>query len=142
MDKFNYEIKNELLKGENIIVISNYNLPKSDQLFLSNAMINLKNKEFKAKDTEFKIHRDVFNNSNNDPRLIGISSSGDENIKAINKGIFTSCRKTDKCPPWSLEAEKITHDKNKKQILYNNAKLRVYDFPILYFPKFFHPDRQ
>ena len=40
----------------------------------------------------------------------------------------------------SLEAEKITHDKNKKQILYNNAKLRVYDFPILYFPKFFHPD--
>ena len=140
MDKFNYEIKNELLKGENIIIISNYGLPKSDQLFLSNAMINLKNKEFKAKDTEFKIHKDVFNNSNNDPRLIGISSSGDENIKVINKGIFTSCRKTDKCPPWSLEAEKITHDKNKKQILYNNAKLRVYDIPILYFPKFFHPD--
>ena len=140
LDKFNYEIKNELLKGENIIVISNYGLPKSDQLFLSNAMINLKNKEFKAKDTEFKIHKDVFNNTNNDPRLIGISSSGDENIKIINKGIFTSCKKTDKCPPWSLEAEKIIHDKNKKQILYNNAKLRIYDFPVLYFPKFFHPD--
>ena len=140
LDKFNYEIKNELLKGENIIVISNYGLPESDQLFLSNAMINLKNKEFKAKDTEFKIHKDVFNNTNNDPRLIGISSSGDENIKIINKGIFTSCKKTDKCPPWSLEAEKIIHDKNKKQILYNNAKLRIYDFPVLYFPKFFHPD--
>ncbi len=140
LDKFNYEIKNELLKGENIIVISNYGLPKSDELFLSNAMINLKNKEFKAKDTEFKIHKDVFNNLNNDPRLIGISSSGNKNIKIINKGIFTSCKKTDKCPPWSLQAEKIIHDKKKKQILYNNAKLRVYDFPVLYFPKFFHPD--
>ena len=140
LDKFNYEIDNELLKGENIIVISNYGLPKSDQLFLSNAMINLKNKEFKAKDTKFKIHKDIFNNSSNDPRLIGISSSGDENIKIINKGIFTSCKKTDKCPPWSLQAEKIIHDKNKKQLIYNNAKLRVYDFPVLYFPKFFHPD--
>ena len=69
-------------------------------------MINLKNKEFKAKDTEFKIHKDVFNNSNNDPRLIGISSSGDENIKVINKGIFTSCRKTDKCPPCHLKQKK------------------------------------
>ena len=30
--------------------------------------------------------------------------------------------------------------KKKKQILYKNAWLKIYDQPILYFPKFFHPD--
>ena len=35
---------------------------------------------------------------------------------------------------------KIKHNKTKKQLIYDNAVLKVYDFPILYFPKFFHPD--
>ena len=37
-------------------------------------------------------------------------------------------------------AQEITHDKEKKQILYDHAILRIYDLPVLYFPKFFHPD--
>ena len=37
-------------------------------------------------------------------------------------------------------AKKIIHDKDKKQINYKNALLKIYDLPILYFPKFFHPD--
>ena len=53
--------------------------------------------------------------------------------------MFTTCKKNDKCPPWSIQADKITYDENKKQILYNNALLKVYDIPVLYFPKFFHP---
>ena len=39
-----------------------------------------------------------------------------------------------------MSAEEITHDKIKKTINYKNAVLRVYDNPIFYFPKFFHPD--
>ena len=39
-----------------------------------------------------------------------------------------------------IEAEKIIHDKNKKQLIYDNAVLKVYDKPVIYFPKFFHPD--
>ena len=27
-----------------------------------------------------------------------------------------------------------------KQIIYDSATLKIYDIPILYFPKFFHPD--
>ena len=30
--------------------------------------------------------------------------------------------------------------KSKKQITYENAVLNIYDFPVFYFPKFFHPD--
>ena len=38
-----------------------------------------------------------------------------------------------------LKADKITYDENKKQIKYDNALVKIYDFPVLYFPKFFHP---
>ena len=34
----------------------------------------------------------------------------------------------------------IIHDKEKQTIYYENAKLYLYDFPILYTPRFFHPD--
>ena len=40
----------------------------------------------------------------------------------------------------SIQAEKIKHDKIKKQLVYDNATLKIYDIPVLYFPKFFHPD--
>ncbi len=140
IDRFNYSLKNDLLKGENIIGISNYNLPKSDKIYFSSAIINLDKNEFTAKDTEFNSHNEVFGNPENNPRLKGISSKKVGNLTTINKGIFTSCKKNDKCPPWSIQAEEIVHDKNKKQLIYNNALLKIYDLPILYFPKFFHPD--
>ena len=38
------------------------------------------------------------------------------------------------------KAKKIEHDKDKKQINYENAVLNIYNIPVLYFPKFFHPD--
>ena len=37
-------------------------------------------------------------------------------------------------------SSEIKHDKNKKQLIYENSILKLYDFPIFYFPKFFHPD--
>ena len=43
--------------------------------------------------------------------------------------------KNDNCPPWSLKAKKIIHDKTKRQLLYENAVLNIYDVPVLYFPK-------
>ena len=63
-----------------------------------------------------------------------------KNFSEINKGIFTTCKKNDDCPPWTLQAKKITHDKLKKSIIYDNALLKLYDLPVFYFPKFFHPD--
>ena len=47
---------------------------------------------------------------------------------------------TKSCPAWSINSELIKHDKEKKQISYKNAFLNLYDIPVFYFPKFFHPD--
>ncbi len=140
LSKFNYQVNEEILKGENILIITNYNLPKSDKFFFKNAIIDLKKNKFLAKDTRIKMHKNIFDNSDNDPRLMGVSSTSDSEITVINKGIFTSCEINDDCPPWSISANKITHDKTKKQLTYENAFLKIYDFPVLYFPKFFHPD--
>ena len=139
-EKFNYSINEEIIKGEKFLIITNYNLPKSDKFFLEDGIINLKDKKFIAKDTKIKLHKDIFDNTENDPRIEGVSSKGDENITIINKGIFTSCKKNDTCPPWSIQSDIIKHDKIKKTLNYKNAVLKIYDFPVLYLPKFFHPD--
>ena len=39
-----------------------------------------------------------------------------------------------------MSADEIRHDKQKKTIYYKNARLKIYDKKVFYFPKFFHPD--
>ena len=158
-DNFKYIINKKIIKGENIGIITNYLKAKSDKTYFKNGMFNLLNKNFLSTNIEILLHKDLFDKERitiqddedelkkfekfkgkNDPRILGVSSSGDINKTVINKGIFTSCKKNDTCPPWSLKAETITHDKNKKEIMYKNAIVNIYDVPVFYFPKFFHPD--
>ena len=144
LDQFDYLIDKELLKGKNILTITNFNLPKSDKFFFSEGIFNLQTKEFVAKDTKIDIHNEIFGildeDLYNEPRVYGVSSEGNENYTKIKKGSFTSCKRTDGCPAWSVKSELIEHDKEKKQIRYQNAFLNIFDIPVVYFPTFFHPD--
>tara|TARA_B100002019_G_C21273093_1_gene603555 strand:+ start:984 stop:3809 length:2826 start_codon:yes stop_codon:yes gene_type:complete len=143
IDEFEYNINSEVLKAKNLFIVSDSSVPigKSDNLKFTDGFFNLKNDSFVASETEINLKKDSFDNEKNDPRLKGISSNSKNQITTVNKGVFTSCKKRDdKCPPWSIKAKKITHDKNKKQLIYDHAVLNVYDKPVMYFPKFFHPD--
>ena len=140
LNSFIYEINNQLLKGQNVDVISKFEKDKTDQFHFSEGFFNFKDKSYIAKKTKIKIHKDVFDNKEQDPRVYGSSSFSNENKTVIHNGIFTSCKINDSCPPWSIEAKKIIHDKKKRDMIYKNAILKIYDVPILYFPKFFHPD--
>ena len=140
LEKFRYFIDKEELIAEEILIKTNYNQPSSDKFYFANATVNLKNQSFYGKDTNIEIHKDIFENKENDPRIMGASAIGNKNQTKIQKGIFTSCKKNEKCTPWSIKAREIIHDKRKKEITYKNAVLKIYDFPVLYFPKFFHPD--
>ena len=97
-------------------------------------------KSFMEKMLKLKFNKSMFNNPENEPRLYGNKISSDKNFSKISKGIFTTCKKREKCPPWKIRAEEVEHDKNKKIINYKNAWLEIYDKPVVYFPKFFHPD--
>ncbi len=137
--KFSYTLKEKILKGEEIFINTNYNQPFSDKFFFKKAVFNLENQNYIAQDIDINFRKDTFGNKKNDPRFKGLSSSSKNGITTINKGVFTSCKKNDKCPPWSIQADKISYDKNKRQINYDKALVKVYDIPVLYFPKFFHP---
>ena len=142
-DNFIYFFDEEFLKAKNIYVTSNNSLlsGQTDRAQFLHGFFDLKNKNFTAGDTIVKIKKNSFDNSENDPRIVGVSSKSKEGITNIKKAVFTSCKfNKDECPPWSISANRITHDKNKKQLIYDNAFLRVYDKPVMYFPKFFHPD--
>jgi LPS-assembly protein len=152
LKNFSYNIDKKLLKGKEVEVLAKVGENKTDQYFFSEGFFNFKDKSHLAKETKIKIHKNVFENEMlkleidpklygyHDPRIYGSSSYSDKNKTIVNNGIFTSCKINDSCPPWSIKAEKITHDKIKKDMIYKNAILKVYDVPVLYFPKFFHPD--
>jgi len=140
LKNFKYNINKELLKGQEVEILAKVNENKIDQYFFSEGFFNFKDKSHLAKETKIKTHKDVFDDEDQDPRIYGSSSLSDQNKTIINNALFTSCKLNDDCPPWSIKAEKIIHDKIKKDMIYKNAVLKIYDVPVLYFPKFFHPD--
>jgi len=140
LKNFTYNINKELLKGQEVEILAKVDENKIDQYFFSEGFFNFKDKSHLAKETKIKTHKDVFGDKDQDPRIYGSSSFSDQNKTVVNSAIFTSCKLNDDCPPWSIKAEKITHDKIKKDMIYKNAILKIYDVPVLYFPKFFHPD--
>ena len=67
--KFNYSMNETLLKAENITITTNYNTPASDKFFFSSCIFNLDRNQFVAADTEIEIHKNIFSNNENDPRI-------------------------------------------------------------------------
>jgi len=136
VDTFKYWIKKKLVKIDKVKLITN----TKDEFLFENAMINLDTNEIAGKDITINFNNNLLGNSSNQPRLKGNTVySSKENTK-ISKGIFTTCKKRDGCPPWVITANNITHNKSKKIIYYKDAWLKVYNIPVLYFPRFFHPD--
>ena len=140
LEQFQYSIDKEILKGENITMTTSNKENKSDKFFFQTGFFNLKENKFLAKDVTSTLHKNLFDNSENDPRINAVSGYGNRFNTYFEKGVFTTCKKTDKCPPWKITSDKIHHDKIKKQIIYKSAWLELYDFPVVYFPRFFHPD--
>ena len=135
-NNFKYLIKEKLFQGVNIQMIDE----NKNNYFFEKAMVDLNQSMILAKDVEINFAKNIFDNTNNDPRLRGKTLSSNKDITIIKNGIFTSCKKNETCPPWTLQSKEIKHDKSKKTIYYKDAWLKLYDKPVFYFPKFFHPD--
>ena len=132
---FIFKKNEDLIKFNNVEVID----LQKNSLVLDRAFMNVVSKKLIGKDVVIEFKDQSFE-KNNEPRLKGNSISIDQNKTIIKNGVFTSCKRNDDCPPWQLSAKEIKHDKKKKIISYKSAWLKVYDTPIFYFPKFFHPD--
>ena len=134
--KFRYNTNDKLLKGKLV------KLKDSQKNFYNfdHAIINFSKNKIIAENVSIDFNKTIFGNTLNDPRIRGNYFFSDGKNSIIKKGVFTTCKKNDDCPPWQIKAKEIKHDKEKKIINYKHAWLEVYDKPIIYFPKFFHPD--
>ena len=134
-DMFFYSSKDGVVKFDNAKLID----IEKNITTIKKAYLNLNTNQILGRDFSANFNNSSFNVDSN-PRLKGNSFSSDGDTTIISKGVFTSCKKNDTCPPWQISAKKIRHDKKKKILYYDNAWLKLYDTPVFYFPKFFHPD--
>ena len=139
VDMFQYQVEKNLFSSIGKIKIIDID---NNKYFFKELHIDTKKKEMIGSDVSVMFDQENFGlGDENDPRIVANDIIISKNRVDLSKGVFTVCqKKKDRCPPWSLQAKKITHDKIKKTIYYDNATLKVYDIPIFYFPWFFHPD--
>ncbi len=130
---FNYSIENKVLRANQMeFTDKEMNVYKTN-----NGIIDLNNERIAAKDIQIYFAKGELGENS---RLKGSSLISENDISIIKNGIFTACKIRDECPPWSIKSKEIRHNKKKKSINYKNSWLQLYDVPIFYFPKFFHPD--
>jgi len=133
LEGFEYFVVDKMLKTKQMeFKDKQLNIYKSE-----NAMLDLNNEKIAAKDIQIYFAEGELGKN---ARLKGNALISENDVSIIRNGIFTACKIRDKCPPWSLKSKEIKHDKKKKSISYENSWLQLYDIPIFYFPKFFHPD--
>jgi LPS-assembly protein len=147
-------------EDDNKIFLENFEYLTEENIFKSIGLINIKDnmtnnykfsqiyidtqkKEILGTDSKAFFNNENFKiNNENNPRIFSNTIKIDSNNTSFKKSSFTLCgyRKNDKCPPWSINASEMLHDKKKKTIYYDNAVIKVYDIPIFYLPKLSHPD--
>ena len=135
-EQVNFNLNNNLLKGKKVKLLD----PEKNLYKFESAIIDFTKNKIIADNVSIDFNKNIFGNPLNDPRLKGNYFFTDGKSSIIKKGIFTTCKKNEDCPPWQIKAKEIKHDKEKKIINYKHAWLEIYDKPIIYFPKFFHPD--
>ncbi len=132
---FIFKVNNKLIKINNAILTD----LQKNKYQIKKAFIDLNKNKLIGKDISINFNNAQFEKEN-EPRLKGNSIIASSTETIINKGVFTTCKKNNDCPPWQFSAQEIKHNKNKKTINYKNAWLKLYDKPVFYFPRFFHPD--
>ena len=139
VNMFQYYLEENLFSSIGKIKITDKN---KNEYFFKELHVDTKKKEMIGSNVSVLLDQKNFGVSEeSDPRFVANDIFMSNNKSNLSKAIFTVCKKKeDQCPPWSLKAKKISHDKAKKTIYYEHATLRVYDIPIFYFPRFFHPD--
>ena len=110
IEKLNYSIKDKLFKGRKVKL---RDLEKNFYNF-DTAIIDFSRNQIIADKVSIDFNKNTFGNPLNDPRLKGNYFFGDKKNSIIKKGVFTTCKKSDDCPPWQIKAKEINHDKEKK----------------------------
>ena len=136
MRAFQYSTINRMLSAQDVEIID----IEKNYYNIKNIKYDFRNNEIIGQDLSLEFNSGNIKTDQNQPRLKGNTIFYKKDTTQVKQGVFTTCKKDDDCPPWVLSASKIEHNKVKKTVNYENALLKIYDVPVFYFPKFFHPD--
>ena len=138
LEMFNYIIEKKIFfsKGSIKVIDINNNNYNFSEIYIDEVKNKIVGSDVKAHLKGIKV------DDRNNPRFFANSMTLKNGESVFQKGIFTYCanRKDNKCPPWVLRSKQIRHNASTKTIYYDNVVLKVYDFPLFYFPQFSHPD--
>jgi LPS-assembly protein len=140
LDMFNYSTNKNLFFSKGTIKIVD---KKKNEYNFSEIFIDEKQNKIVGTDVKvFLKQSDLKENTENEPRFFANSMTMAAGQSKFEKGIFTYCKDkgNETIPAWCLQSKRIKHDASKKTIYYDDAVIKVYDFPIFYFPKLSHPD--
>ena len=121
----------------NKIYLNNFEYRSSDNIFKSIGLVNLKDKkgneykfsqiyidtkkrEILGTDIKAYLNEQAFKiNKDNKPRIFANSIRVDKKQGVFKKSNFTLCdyRENDKCPPWTIQASQLLHDKKRKPFI-------------------------
>ena len=136
MRAFQYSTINRVLSAQDVEITD----IEKNYYNIKNIKYDFRNNEIIGQDLSLEFNSGNIKTDQNQPRLKGNTIFYKKDTTQVKQGVFTTCKKDDDCPPWVLSASKIEHNKVKKTVNYENALLKIYDVPVFYFPKFFHPD--
>ena len=136
MRAFQYSTINRILSAQDVEITD----IEKNYYNIKNIKYDFRNNEIIGQDLSLEFNSGNIKTDQNQPRLKGNTIFYKKDTTQVKQGVFTTCKKDDDCPPWVLSASKIEHNKVKKTVNYENALLKIYDVPVFYFPKFFHPD--
>ena len=140
LENFKYFTKDSFFKSVGAIKVID---SKNNSYNFSQVYIDEKKREIIGTDIKAFLNEGNFKiKEKNKPRVFANTVKIDGKGNEFTKSVFTLCdyRKDDSCPPWSIQASKMKHDKAQKTVYYDNAVIKVYDVPIFYLPKLSHPD--
>ncbi|NKB48558.1 MAG: LPS assembly protein LptD [Alphaproteobacteria bacterium] len=77
-------------------------------------------------------------------RLAAVSAQRRGGVETrLNQAIYSSCRDCvgfDGEPLWNIKAAKVTHNQDRREVVYRDATLEVLGLPVAYTPFLSHPD--
>jgi LPS-assembly protein len=144
-DNFEYDLEKKIISAQDKVkFLDNY----KNIYYFSKLNADDKFVEIIGYDLNSDLNKEKFQSNDKfneflEPKLSGKEVSIKDNITIIKDGKFTSCKSTNEkegCPYWNLKANLVTHDKEKKEIIYKHATLDLNNVPVLYTPYFSHPD--
>ena len=136
-ESFNYNLNDGIIKLEKV-VLKDFN---NNNFKIDFAFLNTLSKKLIGNDVSIDLNNQSFDKEN-EPRLKGKSIKYKNGISETFKGVFTTCKRNDKCPPWQLSAEKIQHNPDNQTVNYKMHCLKFMTFLLCTFQNSFIRTRQ